>query len=159
MALPSPKQIKDLLEGLLGRDVVIGDGPPVALDGVPRPMLASYADDSGRLSTVVATDFALTAYTGAALGLVPKGGAQAALEDGALPASLQENTAEVLNVLAAPLGEASGIHQRLTGSFGPQQMAPSNVSVRAATLGSRADFEITIEGYGTGGLSIVATPG
>jgi hypothetical protein len=155
--VPAPKHIKDLFEGLLGRDVSLGDGVPVPLDARPRPTTAVYVNDNHALSAVALMDFPLTAYSGAALALLPKGGAEDAIDEKDLPPILLENAAELLNVLAAPIGDASGVHQRLHQTFGPDQLPPSDVSAWSARLGSRLDVELDIKGYGKGTLSVVST--
>jgi hypothetical protein len=155
MSVPSRKQIKDLFEGLLGREVTVGDAAPVALDRVPAPMIAAYVNDHLKLSTVAVMDFALTVYAGAALGLVPAGGAEAAIEDHSIPQSLIENVAELLNVLAAPIGEAGGAHQRLYQTFAPGDIPPADVAALTATLGSREDVLLDVKGYGAGAMSII----
>ena len=156
MRVPAPKHIKDLFEGLLGRDVSLGDGVPVPLDARPRPTTAVYVDDNNALSAVALMDFPLTAYSGAALALLPKGGAEDAIDEKDLPPTLLENAAELLNVLAAPIGEASGVHQRLYQTFGPTELPPSDVVVWSARLGAREDVALGIHGYGSGTLSLVA---
>ena len=120
-----------------------------------RSAWAQYMADDGRVSAVVMMEFALAAYTGAALALIPPGGAEAAVEDKVLPASLMENTAEMLNVLAAPLGDASGRHQRLETTYGPHDDVPSGVKPQAAMLGLRVDMVIEVGGYGSGRLAVV----
>lgn len=157
MKTPSPKQIKDLFEGILGRDVTVGDGVPVPLNTRPGVTTAVYVDDSNKLSSVAVMDFPLTAYTGAALALVPKGGAEIAIEEKDLPASLLDNASEMLNILAAPIGDASGMHQRLKETFGPGQVPPTDVASWSAQLGSRIDLLLEIKGYGKGTLSVVST--
>ena len=53
MDMPDRKQIKDLFEGLLGRDITIGDAPePLSPDVLPKPAWAVYVDDSGRLTAI-----------------------------------------------------------------------------------------------------------
>jgi hypothetical protein len=150
------KQVKDLFEGLLGRDVEVGEGLPVAPNSTPRPTTAVYVDDRNALSSVALMDFPLAAYSGAALALIPKGGAEVAIEEKELPTSLLENAAEILNVLAAPIGEASGVHQRLHQTFGPLEFPPSDVAAWSATIGSRVDVRLSIAGYGAGTLSVIA---
>src|SRR6478735_5639836 len=105
MSLPDRKAIKDLFEGLLGRDVEIGDATPITLDH-PRPVVATYVDDNYKLTAIALMDLHLAANAGAAIALIPKGGAEAAIEDLRLPPNLFENAAEILNVLAAPLGDS-----------------------------------------------------
>jgi hypothetical protein len=45
-------------------------------------------------------DLPLAAYAGAALGLIPSGGAQACIEDKELSANMGENVTEVCNIVA-----------------------------------------------------------
>jgi hypothetical protein len=156
MRVPARKRIKDLFEGLLGRDVTVGDAAPVALNARPRPTAAVYVDDTHQLSSVVLMDFPLTAWVGAALALLPKGGVEDVIEGSGLPRILVENAAELLDVLAAPLAEASGVHQRLYQTFGPDRLPPSDVVARSAQLGAREDVALGIHGYGSGNLSVVS---
>lgn len=159
MSIPNRKQIKDLFEGLLGRDVSVGDGVPPALDSSPRPVVASYVDDAHNLSSVVVMDLPLAAYVGAALALVPKGGAEIAIEESSLPQSLLENSSEALNILASIINEAGDVHQRLQQVYGQHDQLPPAVAAWAATLGSREDVHLDVQGYGGGHLSIVSTLG
>ncbi|HEX2893449.1 MAG TPA: hypothetical protein VHO29_05545, partial [Marmoricola sp.] len=91
MGLPTNQSIKELFEGLLGREVTLSYGRRPDMEARPGPCTAVYVDDRNQLTSVVVMDFALTASAGAALGLVPPGGAEAAIEDRELPDSLQEN--------------------------------------------------------------------
>ena len=68
-------------DALLGRDVAVSDGSPVEPGARPAPLVGVYVDDRTQLSSVVLMDFRLAAFAGAALGLVPRGGAEAAIED------------------------------------------------------------------------------
>lgn len=159
MKMPARKQIKDLFEGMLGRDVAIGDARELlGPDTVPAPALAVYVDDAGRTSAVALMDFSLVAHTGAALALVPVFGAEDAIATSAMPDSLMENTSEVFNVMAAPLGDASGVHQRLERTYGPHEQLPTELAVLAATLGAREDVVVDIAGYGGGRLAVVSVP-
>ncbi|QWF21187.1 hypothetical protein KM427_19910 [Nocardioides sp. LMS-CY] len=151
--LPDRKDIKDLFEGLLGREVALTDGTPVDL-GIPKPIVASYLDDTHGLRAVAVMSFGLAARSGAAIALIPKGAAQAAEEDRLLPVNLFENAAEICNVLAAPLGEAMDTHLRLAETFAPSDPVPAHLLALAAQAGGREDLELDISGYGTGGLSI-----
>ena len=152
--IPDRKNIKDLFEGLLGRDVEITEGKPVDI-GIPKPVIASYADDGQRLRAVAVLSFGLAARAGAAIALVPKGAADAAEEDRLMPDNLFENATEICNVLAAPFGDAMGEHLRLSGTYAPTDPVPAVVLSVAAQLAAREDLELEIAGYGTGALSLV----
>jgi hypothetical protein len=154
--LPGRKEIKDLFEGLLGRDTAITDGLPVDI-GIPKPVVASYVDDDGQLRAVAVMSFGLAARCGAALALIPRGAVEAAEEDRVLPPNLFENAYEICNVLAAPFGDAMGAHLRLADAYPPSSSVPANVLGVAAQVAAREDVELDITGYGTGTLSLVAS--
>ena len=66
--LPSPKGIRDVLMGLLGRDITLSTGD-VALAKGEQPMVAEYHDDVGRIAACLAVDLPLAIYLGAAVSL------------------------------------------------------------------------------------------
>lgn len=156
MSLPSHQSIKELFEGLLGREVTLSYGRRVDMAGRPGPCTAAYVDDGNQLTCVVVMDFALTANAGAALGLVPPGGAQAALEDGALPESLQENANELLNVLAGTINAHSAVHQRLYHVHRPGETLPADLVEWTLSRTGRVDVTVTPKGYAGGDLSIIS---
>src|SRR6478735_7683119 len=158
MSLPDRKAIKDLFEGLLGRDVSIGDAIPVTFDH-PRPVVATYVDDSYKLTAIAVMDLPLAAFAGAAIALVPVGGAEAAVEESRLAPNLFDNASEILNVLAAPIGDHCGVHVKLSSTFAPGEAIPPQVESVAVSLGARQDVTLEITGYGSGRLSIVLVPG
>lgn len=151
--LPSGKDVRDMLEGLLGRDVTITPSTPVEPD---KPVAVGvYVDDSTRTAVVAVTDLALAAYAGAAIGLVPPGGAEAAVEDGALPATLRDTFVEVLNVLSALFNVPGSPHLRLYAAYEPGEAAPPDVAAGIRSSGGRLDLAVAVAGYGAGGLSFV----
>ena len=152
--LPDRKEIKDLFEGLLGRETGLTQGTPVDI-GIPKPVVASYVDDGGGLRAVAVMSFGLAARSGAAIALVPKGAAELAEEDRLLPPNLFENASEICNIMAAPLGDAMGTHLRLSATYAPSDPVPAPLLGLAAQLGARDDLELDIVGYGKGGLSLV----
>jgi hypothetical protein len=156
VALPSNQSVKELFEGLLGRDVTLSYGRRVDMAAKPGPCTAVYVDDANQLTSVVVMDFALTANVGAALGLVPPGGAEAAVEDGVLPDSLQENAGELLNVLAGTINEHSEVHQRLYHVHRPGETLPADLVEWTLTLTGRLDVTLAPKGYGSGDLSIIS---
>src|SRR4051794_29463735 len=99
--IPDRKAIKDLFEGLLGRDVSVTDGRSVDI-GIPKPVIASYVDDYNHLRAVAVMSFGLAARSGAAIALIPMGAVEVAEEDRVLAPNLFENAFEICNVLAAP---------------------------------------------------------
>ena len=152
--LPTPQQIRELLADLLGRDATLAPAAPFA-PGADNASVAVYVDDYLRITALVACDLAFSAYVGAALGLVPAGGAQAAVEEGSLPDGLRDNLYEVLNIAASMFNAAGADHLRLHELHPAGVPLPPMVRAQALTLGRREDVSVDIAGYGAGRLSVV----
>lgn len=151
--LPVAKDVRDLLEGLLGRDVTLTDG--TRLTDATATMVGVYVDDQLRMRAVVAMDVALAASVGAAIGLMPVGGVEDAVESGEMLPVQQDNTAEVLNVVAALFNVGDAPHLRLYGWYAPKQASPDDVVAAMPALGGRADWRAGVKGYPGGELSIL----
>lgn len=155
--IPPAKAVKDLLEGLLGRDVDVSPADPLRVGDLPRTAVAVYVDDTMRLTAVAGLDLPLAANVGAAIGLVPPGGAKACVEDNELSPMIAENFTEVCNVLTTLLNKEGGPHLRLHQVFLPGQEAPGDAASRLLALGSRLDLDVAVNGYGSGRFSLSTT--
>ena len=152
--LPPAKDVRDLLEGLLGKDCDFSDGLRVT----EHPALVGvYVDDHLSMRAVVAFDLAMAAYSGAAIGLMPPGGAQDAVEDGELFPMLRDNAAEVLNIMASLFNVGTAPHLKLYVHYAPEEALPADVAAHLASLGGRVDWTVAVKGYGKGQLSVVLT--
>ena len=150
--LPAPKDVRDLLEGLLGKDVTVSPGDPVSLnDGAA---LAVYVDPQLSTNAVCLVDVPLAAWLAGALALLPKGGLEDAIEDGELSAMQLEVVYEVVNVAAAMFNGGGVTHSKLYKLYAPGESVPADLAVLAAGF-NRIDLEVDVAGYGTGSLSIV----
>ena len=151
--LPVPKEVKDLLEELLGRSVMVGLTDPMHAADVTRTLVAVYKDNNNELSAVVGLDFELTAYVGAAIGLIPAGGAEACIEDNEISKMIGENAIEVCNILGGFLSRKGGTHLKLHGTFLPGDRPPTDAVGYLLAVGRRIDLTVDIGGYGSGRLS------
>jgi hypothetical protein len=153
--LPNPKEIRDLLTDLLGREVMLS--PSVPLAPTPRTpcTIGVYVDDGLQVTAVVSFDLPLSAHAGAAIGLVPVAGAEAAIEEGTLNDTLRENVYEVLNIGASLFNPEGATHLRLYDVHHAGAPVPGDVLVKAVTLGRREDLAVQVAGYGSGRLSYV----
>ena len=153
--LPTTKEIRDLFEGLLGRDVTLVPTSPLAPSaGSPRTV-AIYVDDHFGLRAVIGCDLEFSARAGAALALVPAPTANAVIETKGLDDALAENLYEVLNVAASMFNAPGAVHVRLLELHPAGRAIPPQVESRLLTLGRREDLEVTIAGYGQGRLSVI----
>ena len=154
--LPTRKEIRDLLVDLLGRDVTLNQSAPFAPGPNEPATLAVYADDALQISAAVVCDLSFSALAGAAIGLVPVAGAEAAIEAQELTETIKENLYEVLNIFSALFNAADHDHLKL------HDMRPAtkggmamNDRFMALTLGRREDLSMDIAGYGHGLFSII----
>ncbi len=153
--LPQPKQVRELLTDLLGREVTLTPAPPFAPGPDTPASVAVYVDDHLRISALIVCDLTLSAHTGAAIGLVPVGGSEAAIEDGKLTDVLGENLYEVLNIAASMFNVAGADHLRLHALHPAGPPLDPQLRISTLTLGRREDLSVDIAGYGSGALSIV----
>lgn len=153
--LPQPKQIRDLLTDLLGREVTLDPAVPFAPGPSTPASVALYVDDALQLRALIACDLALSAHAGAALGLVPLAGAEAVIEEGHLSDVLSENLYEILNVAASMFNVDGAEHLRLHALHPAGPPLEPQVRIGTLTLGRREDLHVDIAGYGSGSLSVV----
>lgn len=153
--LPVPKAVKDLFEELLGRPVTVGIGEPFrAADMQQNPLVSTYVDDNMALRAVVGMDLPLAAYAGAALGLIPSGGAQACIEDRELSTNMSENVTEVCNIVSSLLNHQGLPRLRMERTFLPGHPAPSDAATHLQAVGRRLDLVVEVQGYGKGRMAI-----
>jgi hypothetical protein len=155
--LPVPKDVKDLFEDLLGRSVTVSPTDPLRNADIGETLVALYVDPSRQLGAVVGLDFKLTAFTGAAIGLIPAGGAEACIEDKAISKMIGENAIEVCNILCSLLNREGAAHLKLHQTYLPGNTPPNDAIAHLLALGRRLDLVVDIAGYGSGKLSMAFT--
>ena len=151
--LPGRAAVRSLVEDLLGRPVELSDGDPVT--AYPGNVVAVYVNDSLGLAAAIVVDLAGAARLGGALGMLPPGGVDDAIDAGHLSDMLQDNCHEVLNVLAATLNVAGAPHVRLYEMYGPDDSVPADVAALTARTGERLDVVLSVAGYGDVRVSVV----
>jgi hypothetical protein len=156
--LPNPKDVRDMFSDLLGRDVSVNVADPINLAPGTPAYFAVYVDCHTHTAAVVVADLPLAAYTGAAIGLIPAGGAADAVGEGTLPKMLAENFSEVLNIAVGLFNVDGAPHLRLYDTYAPGEAPPPDVVANAKALGNRLDLSVAVTGYGSGALSMVVGP-
>ncbi|MGE5857134.1 MAG: hypothetical protein ACM31K_01455 [Solirubrobacterales bacterium] len=153
--VPHAKQVRDLLSDLLGKDVEVTLADPMKTQPGDKVSVAIYTGDRLQLGAVMIFDLPLSAYLGAALGLVAPGGARAAVEDGELPANLEENLGEVVNIAAALFNVPGAPHLKLHQLLAPGSPLPADVVGVLSGIGGRLDLSVEVPNYGSGRMSVV----
>lgn len=153
--LPAPMEIRQQLAELLDREITATPGPPLAPTPNNPCTIGVYVDDRLETTSLVSFDLPLSAYAGAAIGLMPVGVAEDAVNEGTLDDTLRDNVYEVLNIAAALFNVEGASHVRLHDVTHAGAPVPQHVLARALTLGRREDLALDIKGYGAGRLSVV----
>jgi hypothetical protein len=158
-SLPAALAVRNLLEDLLGRDVTVKPGDPLKAEDVPTTVTAIYVNDSMKMAAVLGLDLPLAAYAGAALGLMPLGGAQDAIEDKELSPVLSENISELCNVITGLLNKEGSPHLRMYQVCVPKmQDPPPDAAAQLIALGNRLDLKVEVSRYGAGRLALSLLP-
>ena len=153
--LPAAKDVRDMLTGLVGKPVTVTPGAPVT-PGPDRPVaVAVYVDPQMAVNALCLMDLGASAYTGAALALLPPGGCQDAVEeDGELTGMQVEALHEVVNVLSALFNVQGAPHSKLHKLYAPGEELPGDLAGMLAAF-NRVDLAIEIPTYGKGAISLV----
>ena len=153
--LPSSMEVKSLFDGMLGRDVDIMTGSA----WVPTPLepaaVAEYVTDRFQLGAAAITDIKLSILAGAAMGLLPRGGAEDMIENRNPTTAVMENLYELLNVLSATLNKPDSPHVRLNRMHEFGQPLPADIQATLQMIVNRLDLIVDIPGYGKGRLAIL----
>jgi hypothetical protein len=150
--LPNPKDVRELIGGLIGKDVTVGPGEPVSL--TDKPAMAVYVDPLLATTAIALVDVPLAAWCAGAFALLPKGGLEDAIDEGELSDMHLEVLHEVVNVMAALLNGGGITHSRLHRLYAPGEWVPADLVALAAAV-NRIDLVVDVDGYGTGNLSMV----
>jgi hypothetical protein len=153
--LPAAKDVRDMLVGLLGKQVSVNPGAPVTPTPDKPVSVAVYVDPGMAVNALCVMDLGASAYTGGALALLPPGGCQDAVEeDGELTGMQVEALHEVVNVLSALFNTPGAPHSKLHKLYAPGEELPGDIAGMLASL-NRIDVVVDVPGYGKGGLSLV----
>ena len=153
--VPAAKDVRDMLTGLVGKPVGVNPGAPVTPTPDKPVAVAVYVDPYMAVNALCVMDLGASAYTGAALALLPPGGAQDAVEeDGELSGLMVEALHEVVNVLSALFNKEGARHSKLDALVAPGDDIPGDVAGMLAAF-NRIDLAIEVPTYGKGALSLV----
>ena len=154
--LPEADEIREVLHGLLGRDMIVRTTHPASIDPAAKTITASYLRDDGSVGAAVVSDIEVAAFAGAALALIPKGVANDCVKDGELTEMLADNFHEVLNVASAWFNGRGAPHVSLGEVTDPGARPAPNAQTVVANHAERTDFDVEVDGYGKGVLRFLS---
>lgn len=154
--LPPALEVRELLEGLVGRDFNALTGAAMVDPDAPGgAVVAEYVSDQMKLAALVVADLPLAAAAGSAIALLPPAGVAESVEFGELSIPQFENFSEILNVMASLFNVEGAPHLKLSSVHAPGSPLPNDVAPWVKAYVPRLDLEIEVAGYGEGTLSVL----
>lgn len=151
--MPNSDEVAHALSALLRREVLVRIVHKAPAD---RLMFGGLYHGGGTDTVAtVAADIDFAARAGACFSLIPPDAADECVERGALDESSRENFAEVLNVMSRLFAPKSGGRVALQTVICPPDRLPA-AALAAPAAGRGGHFEIDIDGYGAGFISLRA---
>jgi len=149
--MPDKKSITDMLSMLLGDDLTVKQAAAPMTDAA---YAAIYVDSDAAPGAVCLCSKTFVVYAGAALSMVPPGGARDALKEAVLPEVIAGNFNEVMNICTRLVMSEETPHLRLAKVCLVSAADGLDLVEKA---GSRADFELVIPKYGSGFVAFLVT--
>ncbi|MEX2503968.1 MAG: hypothetical protein WD378_03905 [Egicoccus sp.] len=154
--MPARASYRDLLRDLLGRTVTVRG----AVDQQLRPQrpsyLAAYRFDDGEPAAIVVADLSLAAAMAASIAMLPPVETHARVEEaGELDTELFESLHEVVNVAAKLMNSPMTPHVVLREVVRVPGDVAHDLAAIAASPVQRQDWQIAIDGYGEGVLTLL----
>ena len=156
--IPGPHTVRNLFEDLLGRDVNVSPGDPLAQADLATATVAIYTDAAQQIYGVLGMQLSLAANVGAALGLLSAGAAEDSIDEKKLFPNLAENVGELCNVLTSLLNKEGGPHIKLYQVVYPGDPLAADARAHLMALGRRVDLMVEVKKYGKGKLSLSLAP-
>ena len=155
--IPKDSDVRQMLGMLYGDGLGIDAGEPVATDAGSKNMVAVYINDEGAPVTACCCDLPFAAYSGAALSMIPKGGAEDAAKSGDLSEMMRGNLHEIMNICSRLFITDETPHLKLDALYDSPDALPEAARSMVDTAVGRTDFRISIPGYGEGNISFLST--
>ncbi len=146
----SAASVSPLLAGLFTNKIAVEESKSSEPIGAPR-VVATYVDNEGHPRFGIVCDLALANSLGAALTLIPVGGAEDATAAGTVPENIADNLHEVFNICAAIFADTGNERIVLDRVHLPGESTDADYSFE-----SLVEVDLDIDRYTTGRLSLVA---
>jgi hypothetical protein len=157
--LPIQEVLRDFFVDLFGKGAAAAKAKEMRLKtgpDAPKVLVSVWRDKYDRVGALCVAELMFAAVAGAALVLAPASILPEVERTQQLPDNLLENYQEVVNILTGRLNTPTTPHLKLTTTFTyPDQELPDEVWDVINRPSNRRDFDVTVEGYGGGKVSIL----
>jgi hypothetical protein len=151
--VPKPAQVRETLQMMVGRTVLVTDAGWAPPEGADPVAVAGYVDDNDVLRAVAWVDLAAAAALGAAMSMLPQARMQEMVTTEVLDDEVFENLHETFNIAAALLNTEHSAHLRIRELERPDTGISEDVLDLLADPGDAGYYNLDVEEYGNGVLS------
>ncbi|MBD2858133.1 hypothetical protein IB286_03865 [Spongiibacter sp. KMU-158] len=144
---PTEKSVDDML-GMLFGDVTVTTGGAVPAEGFGARMI----DDENQLVAMIVCDYPFVGFSGAALSMMPAGGAEDMIAEKDFSKTIMDNFYEVMNICSRLFMSDTSEHLRLEKTVMPDSLAGE---ISALAAGTNVTFKLAIPKYGSGNISFL----
>ena len=156
--IPDKDDLKKILAMLYGNALKLDKGSAVPADDNSKCMVAVYVNDNNEPVTACVCDHKFIAFAGSALTMIPAGGAEDAANSGDFSEMMLGNHHEIMNICSRVFMTCSNApHLKLDKIYNAPAQLPDGVKPIVHESTGRADFKVTIPGYGDGAMSFLCT--
>lgn len=143
---PSVDSLADMLGMLYGDGIVVSEAGAAISDGYAARMV----DDSGSLVALFVCDYNFVGFAGAALSMMPAGGAEDMIAEKDFSKTILDNYYEVMNICTRLLMSDSSDHLKLADMVGPDAAGAEIEKLSASKV---VNYTVAIPKYGSGVVS------
>jgi NADPH:quinone reductase-like Zn-dependent oxidoreductase len=153
--MPTAERLRDVLTSLVGQDVRVSTTRTVELGGDRVAAIADYHSDAGAVGAVCIADIRLANALGAALTMVSPNVVEDAVAKKVIDDPTIDNFREIVNIMSSLFNCADTPHLKFNEVHKmPSQLPEGTATLLEAPMGRR-DYDVTIDTYGTGTLSVL----
>lgn len=149
----SSTNLSSTLNGLFEGETTSTSIESPVLIADPR-VIATYKDDEDRFAFAFVCELAVANSLGAALTMIPAGGADDATKAGEVPDNIGENLHEVLNICSSIFADFAQTRIVLGEVFTPGKTVPNEVAERLADAECMTQIEYEVKRYQSGKISL-----
>jgi hypothetical protein len=156
MFLPSAMSVRDIIEATIGRDCTIAAVDKLLPIDAVGGLVAIYWDDQAKVQAAICWSPEAAAFVGSAFALLPAGPAKEMAAQRDVRSDVIDNLIEVCNVVSAVFEHPKNPDVRLSETFFPLSEAPVPLALHIFQHFERVDYELKVDNYGSGRVTIVA---
>ncbi len=152
---PKPEQIRQIIMDLLGREVTVVRGDEFVLERDTPAVVSDYIADNGSIAAICMTDLRLSNALGAALTMVPPAQVDEIVKKWVVDEQNLENLAEIVNIMARLFNSDDCEHLKWNKAHTLPGDLPEETSTLMKAPLARRDYDVTLDEYGSGKLSVL----